>query len=542
MSEVKNSNFYIKLPFLLAIAICAGILIGATMSDGTSGKSPRKVNNAQKFKEILSYIERDYVDEVDTDELVETAITKMLEKLDPHSVYISADDKQLANSQLESEFDGIGVEFSIIRDTINVVAPLTGGPSEEQGIRSGDKIVKVDGELVAGTGITNREVFGKLRGPKGSEVALTIKRPLEDEVIDFKIIRNKIPQTSIDVAYMVDEEVGYIKVSNFRASTYEEFKEALQQLKSDGMQKLILDLQGNPGGYMGASIKMADEFLSDNQMIVYTEGKSKQYDTEAKAYRSGIFESGALIVLINEGSASASEIVAGALQDNDRGLIVGRRSFGKGLVQLPLNISDGSEIRLTISRYFTPSGRSIQKPYDNEDNAYRSDITNRYDHGEFFSADSIKFDDSLRYHTNKGRTVYGGGGIMPDFFVPYDTAAYTKYLTKLNNNNILREYTMNYANQNKAKLEKMDFATYKKSFVISDDMLQQVIKMGERSGVSFRESEFERSKTFLKIQVKALIAKSIWKNEGFYPIYNESDEIFQMALQLFEEAEQLAKL
>ncbi len=408
MNKKKNSDFQIRLPLLLTIAVAAGILIGATMADGSSSQN-NLISGYLKFKEILTYVQRDYVDEVDTDELVETAINRMLEKLDPHSVYIPAKDLELAKSQLDGEFEGIGIEFQVIKDTIYVVSPLSGGPSEEVGLNSGDKIVKVDDEVVAGVGVDNRKVFELLRGKKGTEVEVGIKRKGVDDLLSFTIVRDKIPQESVDASYMIDDEIGYIKVSRFAATTYEEFHEALKKLDSLGMKKLVLDLQDNPGGYMDRAINMADELLSGNDMIVYTEGKQPRYNSEARAYREGIFENQPIIVLINEGSASASEIVAGALQDNDRALIVGRRSFGKGLVQMPIPLDDGSELRLTISRYYTPSGRSIQKPYEEGAKKYGEDILERFEHGELINPDSIHFDDSLKYETSKGRTVYGGG-------------------------------------------------------------------------------------------------------------------------------------
>jgi carboxyl-terminal processing protease len=494
-----------------------------------------------KFREVLTYIEKDYVDQVDSEELVESAINTMLEKLDPHSVYIPAKDLKMANSQLEGEFDGIGIEFSIIKDTIHVISPLSGGPSEKVGLLSGDKIIKVNDKNVAGVGITNREVFEKLRGPKGTEVNLGIKRNGSDALNNFKIIRDKIPQHSVDVSYMINKEVGYIKVSKFSATTYEEFKQALGNLKSKGMNKLILDLQGNPGGYLGAAFNMADELISGNKMIVYTDGKDSQYDTEYRARKKGMFEDGPVVVLIDEGSASASEIVAGAIQDNDRGLIVGRRSFGKGLVQMPIDLSDGSELRLTISRYYTPSGRSIQKPYKSgSDPEYKTDILNRYEHGELFNADSIKFNDSLKYETTKGRVVYGGGGIMPDFFVAIDTTMNTKYFINLFSNNVVREYTLQYYEVNKKKLEKMKLDDFVENFDVTPAMLNDLIKIASRSNVPFDQKEFEASKDLIKTTVKAHIAKSMWSNEGYYRVFNETNEVLQQGLNLFDEAEELA--
>ena len=511
------------------------------MADGDGAKNDI-VSGYLKFKEILTYVQRDYVDKVDTDELVETAISHMLEKLDPHSVYIPSKELELAKSQLEGEFEGIGIEFNIIKDTIYVVAPLSGGPSEEVGLQSGDKIVKVDGEVVAGTGIDNRDVFDLLRGKKGTEVKVGIKRKGAKDLMSFTIIRDKIPQESVDASYMVNNEIGYIKVSRFAASTYDEFRQALSELKSQGMSKLILDLQGNPGGYMDRAINMADEFLRDNAMIVYTEGKQPRYNSEARAYREGQFERQPIIVLIDEGSASASEIVAGALQDNDRALIVGRRSFGKGLVQMPIPLDDGSELRLTISRYYTPSGRSIQKPYEEGSKEYGQDMRHRYEHGELFSADSIHFDDSLKYETiNKGRVVYGGGGIMPDFFVPLDTSNISNVsLGKLYNTNAIREYTLLYYENNKAKLEAMDYEDYRTDFEVSDKMLDDLFNIAREAGEEIDKEEMGQATDFIRNRVKGLIARSVWGNDGAFPIFNQQNVILQKALDLFDEAERLA--
>ena len=525
---------------MLTIAVAAGILIGATMADGNTTQN-NLISGYLKFKEILTFVQRDYVDEVDTDELVETAINRMLEKLDPHSVYIPAKDLELAKSQLEGEFEGIGIEFNIIKDTIYVVAPLSGGPSEEVGLVSGDKIVKVDDEVVAGVGVDNRKVYELLRGKKGTEVKVAIKRRNADNLINFTIVRDKIPQESVDVSYMVDDEIGYIKVSRFAATTYDEFHDALKDLKAKGMTKLVLDLQGNPGGYMDRAINIADEMLSDNKMIVYTEGKQPRYNSEARAYREGIFEKQPIIVLIDEGSASASEIVAGALQDNDRALIVGRRSFGKGLVQMPIPLDDGSELRLTISRYYTPSGRSIQKPYEAGAKEYGDDISNRFEHGELINPDSIHFNDSLKYETTKGRTVYGGGGIMPDYFVPIDTTnSRNKFLIALYSTNAVREYTLLYYQNNKSKLEAMSYDDFYNNFEVSDKMLSKVVGLVDEAEGEYAPEDYEAGKERLREQVKAYIARSVWGNKGAYPIYNQRNSIFQEALELFDQAEKLA--
>ncbi len=540
MKEINNSKSVIRLPILLAIAIATGVLIGATMVNTSDGKKDL-YQSIYKFREIVSYIDRNYVDEVDTDDLVETAINDMLEKLDPHTSYIPAKDQELVSSQLEGKFEGIGIEFNIFHDTIYVVSPLSGGPSEKVGLKAGDKIVKVDDEVVAGIGITNRGVFDRLRGTKGSEVVVSIKRRNVDELMDFKIERDKIPQYSVDVAYMVDEEIGYLKINRFTATTYDEFKEALQKLNDQGMTKLMLDLTGNPGGYMDKAINIADEFLSGNKMIVYTKGKEARYNAEHRAYRKGQFEQGSLIVLIDAGSASASEIVSGAIQDNDRGLIVGRRSFGKGLVQMPISLNDGSELRLTISRYYTPSGRSIQKHYElGEQDDYYSDFTTRIQSGELYSADSMQVTDSLLFETLKGRTVYGGGGIMPDVFVSLDSTDNSPYLNKLFYTNTIREYALKYFEENKSRLEKYEYAQFKDGFKVSEAMMNDLIELGKANGAPFNEQQYMKSRPFIQTFLKAQIARSVWDNEGFFPIYNQTNEIFLEALKLFDEADAIA--
>nr|WP_262916646.1 S41 family peptidase [Belliella kenyensis] len=520
------------------MAISAGIWVGATFAEPKTDRNDLKAA-IYKLQEIITYINRDYVDSVNTNELVEYGIEKMLEKLDPHSSYIPAKDAALAKSQLDGNFDGIGVEFGIIRDTIYVVAPLTGGPSEKLGIQAGDQIINVDGKTVAGTGITNRDVFDLLRGPSGSTVVVDIKRKSQPELLTFDIIRDKIPQYSVNASYMINDEIGYVKVTRFAATTYEEFKKAVTELKGQGMRKLVLDLQSNPGGYMGAAINMADEILGSNAVIVSQKGKTNRFNQKAMAVKQGIFEDGSVIVLINEGSASASEIVAGAIQDNDRGLIVGRRSFGKGLVQWPIDLSDGAELRLTIARYYTPSGRSIQKPYG-QDEDYSMDWVKRLEHGEFFSADSIKFNDSLRYETVSGRSVYGGGGIMPDYFVPMDTTMSSAYVNRLFNSDSAREFFLDYLDKNKKKFSGMSFEDYYNKFQVTDAMLQELVKTGEKNKVKFVEKDFNKSKEYLKVLIKANMGRNLFDDNAYYKVINDINEIYLQAIKLFDEAEKLA--
>jgi carboxyl-terminal processing protease len=533
----SNSNYQIKLPIVLCLGLAAGIFIGATFS---SGKRATDVNrDVQKFREVLTQIKDEYVDTVNTGALVDDAIMHMLNKLDPHSSYISASDRVAANEDLRGNFDGIGIEFNIFNDTIVVVTPLSGGPSDALGMLSGDKIIKVNDKNVAGVGISVADVTRTLKGPKGTEVKVTVKRG--SKTIDYNIVRDKIPTYSVDVAYMVDKETGYIKVNRFSATTFDEFKSSMTELKEKGMKRLILDLQGNPGGYMNMAIEMADEFLPAGEKIVSQQGKEKKYNAEASSTAKGDFESGDLIVLVNEGSASASEILAGALQDNDRALIVGRRSFGKGLVQSPFDLTDGSELRLTISRYYTPSGRSIQKPYEDGEE-YSRDIISRYNHGEFFHADSIKFNDTLKYLTLNGRTVYGGGGIMPDYFVPLDTTLNSHYLNELYTSTAIQEYTFNYAEKNKERLEKNGFDSFLKTFQVTESMLNELVRVGERNKVKADYTELRHRRKLFQIHVKAQIARKIWGNKGYYPVLNETNEVFMQAIKMFDKVPEASRL
>ena len=538
MEEQKNSSYQISLPLILCIGLAAGVLIGASITNKSG--SGDIGNDVQKMREVLSLIKNEYVDETQTDVLVEDAIEHMLRELDPHSSYLSAKDQVAANEDLRGNFEGIGIEFNIFHDTLTVVAALSGGPSESVGIRAGDKIVKVNETNIAGIGLSNRDVQKHLKGPKGTEVKIEIIRKNVKEPINFTIIRDKIPQFSVDASYMINSDIGYIKVNRFSQTTFSEVKEALSKLKKSGMTKLILDLQGNPGGYMDQAVGIADEFLKKGEKIVFTKGHETKYNEESFATDRGDFEQGDLIILVNESSASASEIVAGALQDNDRALIVGRRSYGKGLVQRPFSLDDGAEIRLTISRYYTPSGRSIQKPYNNLEE-YENDMSKRYKKGEFFSADSIHFNDSLKYETLNGRSVYGGGGIMPDYFVPLDTTSSSKYFNQLYNANILREYAFTYAEQNKTQLEEKGYSSYLEKFEVNDTMLSQIVAIGVNEKINPRPNDLAKNKRLFQLYLKAEIARTVWDNQSFYPIINETNEVLQQAIKLFDRIPELNK-
>jgi carboxyl-terminal processing protease len=529
--ENKNSGYQISLPLVLCIGLAVGVLIGAGLNSKSGSGEVNK--DVQKLREVLTLVKKEYVDDTKTDGLVEDAIVHLLGKLDPHSAYISSRDRISANEDLKGNFEGIGIEFNIFHDTLVVVSALSGGPSEAVGLRSGDRIIKVNDSIIAGVKLTNLDVQRHLKGPKGTEVKIEVLRKNKKEPIIFTIIRDKIPQFSVDAAYLVAADIGYIKVNRFSQTTHEEVKTAMSKLRKEGMKKLVLDLQGNPGGYMDQAIAVADEFLPAGQKIVFTNGQEKKYNENAIATDEGDFEKGDLIVLVNEGSASASEIVSGALQDNDRALVVGRRSFGKGLVQRPFDLNDGSEVRLTISRYYTPSGRSIQKPYENSDD-YERDIVKRYKNGEFFTADSVKFNDSLKFKTLNGRTVYGGGGIMPDYFVPLDTTLTSTYFNKLSFANVLREYAFNYGEQNKNRLEQRGFVDYQKNFVVTDNMLNQVVELGKNSKVNPDWKDLNQNKKLFQIYLKAEIARRVWGNSHFYPTFNETNEVLQQAIKLFD--------
>lgn len=540
MSEIKNSTKQIRLPILLAIAISAGILIGASVVDPKPVSSESSKAMA-KFREVLTNIDRSYVDSVDANQLVDIAIDNMLEELDPHTIYVSAEELEMANMRLKGGYDGIGVQFDIVRDTIIVIKPTVGGPSDMVGIKPGDKIIKVEEEQVTGIDIDTRGVTDRLLGKKGTQVKISVIHYAETEIKEYTITRGKIPQKTVVSSYMATGEIGYIKLVSFGAKSYDEFKQALADLKEQGMQKLILDLKGNGGGYMAAAEQIADEMIGGDPVIVSQKGKVEHYNSVVHAKSNGIFEEQPIIVLMDEYSASASEIVAGALQDNDRALIVGRRSYGKGLVQMPINLIDGSELRLTIARYYTPTGRSIQKPYIKGESAnYAHDLMDRYEHGEFFHEDSIQVNDSLKFITPKGRLVYGGGGIMPDKFVPYDSTLNTDYFNDLITSRVLRELTLNYYLKHRKKLEGTTLEDYNKEFFINEKMLAELIALGNDLDVEFNEEDYQVSKNHIKAYMRAEIARSVWDDAGFYPIYNDvSNESFAKALTLFDEAQAL---
>ncbi|MBI4930189.1 MAG: S41 family peptidase [Bacteroidetes bacterium] len=525
----------IYLPIIFSLLLAIGIFIGSKLN--FSNQIPIRFlqsekKSSDKINSVLNFIEEEYVDTVNKTILEEKAIADLLQNLDPHSVYITAKEVQEMREPLEGNFEGIGIEFNIIKDTIRVISVVAGGPSEQLGIQAGDKIVKIEGKLAAGVKIKNKDVLGKLRGKGGTEVTVSIMRGYAKKLIDYTITRGTIPIYSVEVAYMLDKKTGYIKVSRFAETTYDEFLEHTSTLRSKGMQNLILDLRGNGGGLLSTAVKICDEFLEKGQVIVYTEGKSHPKET-IKATSKGILTETKLIVLIDESSASASEIVAGAIQDNDRGVIVGRRSFGKGLVQRETMFSDSSSIRLTVARYYTPTGRCIQKPYGKDLEDYYSEEYNRYQNGELMHKDSIHQKDTLKYKTPKGKIVYGGGGITPDIFIPLDTVGRTPFLTELFVKGVINQFCFDYADKNRTKLSKMELENFRKTFVVDGNILNDFYALSNKMGIKSNQ-DAETSQELIKNLLKASIARQIWRNDGFYPILNEDDKVIKKAEEIFK--------
>lgn len=528
---------------LAGVAAAVGVAVGAGFVGPNAASNPKATNRGYlKFRDVLSYIDRDYVDSVNSEELAEYAVQQMLERLDPHSVYIPARDLELANSYLEGDFDGVGIEFNLFDDTVSVVTALTGGPAAEVGIQTGDQILAVDRVNLAGVRISNEQVFTRLRGPRGSKTSLTVRRPGEAELIDFTIQRARIASTSVEAAYMIDARTGYLKVNRFAKNTYAEFRSALGRLRRHRMKRLILDLRGNPGGYLDQATAMADEFLSGERRIVYTDGKGDRYDAETLAQETGVFEQGPLVVLLDEGSASASEIVAGALQDHDRALIVGRRSFGKGLVQQVISLPDNSELRLTTARYYTPSGRCIQKEYKSvRADEYENDIINRSRTGQEFHFDSASQDRAHPYKTLvRGRTVYGGGGIAPDVFVPRDTTYVSEYLEDLFAANLPREFALRYYHLHRKELRRQGWPDFRDNFRVTDKMLLALVNEATAVRIPYDRAGLTRARPLLANYLKAAIARTAFGVEASYRVAQERDEELQTALRHFEQATQLA--
>jgi len=510
---------------------------------GFGQNNKQDLSGVRKYNSLMQMIKFAYVDTVNESKLVEKAIVETLKELDPHSMYISKKDLQRANEELVGNFEGIGVQFEILRDTINIVHPIPGGPSERLGILSGDKIIKIESEDVTGKKITNQFVFDRLRGKKGTKVNVSIYRSGKKDLIDFTIVRDKIPINSIDASYMIEPGIGYINLTRFSSTSMKEFTDAMVKLNEQGLKSLILDLRNNGGGYMNTAIELADQFLEAKKLIVYTQGRTSPRE-DYYSTGNGILKNGKLVIMINENSASASEIVSGAIQDLDRGIIVGRRSFGKGLVQRPFQLPDSSEVRLTTARYYTPSGRSIQKPYSEGVDKYYEDFTTRLKHGEMENSDSIKFPDSLKFHTSKGRVVYGGGGIMPDVFIPLDTIPFTDYFLNLRRKNVINLFSGDYVDRYRKDLQTKypDFNSFDKKFIIDDAFMKDFLSLAEKQGVKMNEKEYGLSETLIKSQIKSLIAQKLWDVNESYKIINREDNEVQKAIGIIKNDALIDKL
>lgn len=527
---MKSNKAYVWIPLVASIAFVAGLFINELLQDN-SGRS----DGEKKLSNLINIIGSEYVDIVDTDSLIDATLPTLLSNLDPHSVYIPAEDLQKVNEDLDGSFSGVGISFTINNDTIQVLEIISGGPAEQVGLRAGDRILSVDEENVAGTGMTNEQVFKLLRGPKNSKVKLKIKRSKVAEPIDFEVTRGDVLVASIDAGYIIDENIGYIKVNKFGRTTYDEFFQTLFALRDAGAKDYIVDLRGNAGGLLETSVLMVNEFLPQGNKIVETKGRHKQENSIILSDGYGAFQDSRVTVLIDETSASSSEIFAGAMQDNDRGLIIGRRSFGKGLVQNQMDLPDGSAVRLTIARYYTPSGRCIQKDYSDAE-SYENDLLDRYSRGEVFEADSIKYDDKQQYVTLHGRTVYGGGGITPDVFVPNDTIGITKYYVNVVNKGLLQKYALDYTDAHRTELEQAFDVNELMAMLPSDlQLIQQFVRYTKANDIDTQWSYINSSASLICNQLKALIARDVLGIGAYYEISNLIDSTVASAIKHLQE-------
>jgi carboxyl-terminal processing protease len=522
------------------LAVMALSLMGQTVSAQMAATTSRANAESQLRKLTIAEmaIKALYVDEVDEQKLVEDAIRGMLEKLDPHSTYTNPKETKAMTEPLNGSFEGIGVQFNMVEDTLIVIQPVINGPSEKVGIIAGDRIVMVNDTAIAGVKMSKEEIMRRLRGPKGTIADLRVMRPGIKDLLTFKVKRDKIPVHTVDASYMLRPGIGYIRVGSFGATTYDEFLERMEQLKTQGMKDLVLDLQENGGGYLQAAADIASEFLAPGDLIVYTEGREVPR-RDYKASRNGSFRDGRVVVLVDQFTASAAEIVTGAIQDQDRGMVVGRRTYGKGLVQRPIELPDGSMIRLTIAHYYTPSGRCIQKPYEKGDRkSYDKDLLNRLNSGELTNADSIHYADSLKYQTlKKQRTVYGGGGIMPDYFIPLDTTRYTKFHRELAAKSIILQQNLRYVDKNRKTLKKQysDFASFKANYQVPQTFIDAIIKEGEKQNIKPKDvAELEKTMPYLKLQLKALVARDLWDMNEYFSVFNEDSEAVKKALEILQ--------
>jgi carboxyl-terminal processing protease len=522
------------------------ILLGMTLMMGGSRLNAQDVqSSALKYGRLLRIIDSYYVDTTKVNEITDKVIVDVLKGLDPHSTYISKEEVDKMNEPLQGNFEGVGISFNVYRDTLMVVTTIAGGPSEKVGIRPGDRIVSVDSKNIAGVGLKNTAVYDYLRGKKGTKVELGVRRKGETNQLDFVVLRDKVPINSLDASYMLDDHTGYVKLNKFSATTMDEFKEAIQTLKANSkLNSLVLDLRENGGGYLNAATELVDQFLSAFKLIVYTEGSHAEKH-EYISTNKGAMEDGKLVLLIDENSASASEIVAGAIQDWDRGVLIGRRSFGKGLVQQPFELTDGSMIRLTTAHYYTPSGRCIQKPYVDGVEAYRKDYENRMEKGELFSKDSITQNTSLKYATKLNqRAVYGGGGITPDVFIPLDTSKYYSYYNNLLRKNIVYTSVLDYMDLNREKFALLypDFKAFEAKFEAPDEMIDKIINDGNDEGVTKDEKSIEFARPLLKKQIKSLVARDLYSLSHYYQIMNQDDKAIEKAVEVISNKGEYEKL
>lgn len=537
----KENKYQSRLPIWIFFALALGVLLGYAVKNVTSGRPVfEPTAKVSELDQVLFYVNEHYVDSVDVQEVEDEAIVQALQELDPHSVYLNKDVLKNENEQMEGEYEGVGIEFFILKDTIQVSTVMNGGPSDELGIKAGDKIITVNDSLVAGTGITNSDVISLLKGRKGTIVDVGIKRGKRKELLDFEITRAPIAINSIDVAYMISDTTGYIKINLFSTKTFQEFQVQLDKLIKSGMENLIIDLRGNGGGIMRDALQILDQLIDGNKTLLTAKGRNYPFQ-EYQAVSEGLFENGKLAVLIDEGSASASEIVAGAIQDWDRGVIIGRRSFGKGLVQQSYPLKSGGGLRLTVARYYTPSGRSIQRSYENGVEDYYSDFYDRSSSGEMISRDSIKVDSSLTKETLvKKRTVFGGGGIMPDIFIPVDTTKTNEFSTAVYSKGLTREFIYNYADQNQKVIESYSDATdFENRFFVSNSVYQNFVDYAKSlfPKKEFSETDIQSSQSELSQVMKALLARQQFGEEGFYAVFNDSDEMILKALYIFQNEE-----
>ena len=525
---MKNKSL---MPIIYSAILVAGIFLGIYLAKSNGITATSQSNDDMSYiNDVFSLIDKEYVDTINIKDLQVKAVTHILESMDPHSEYIKPEVLDDVNDNLQGSFHGIGVSFRIEKDTIAIINTIKGGPSEKVGIMAGDRIVYVGDTLVAGTKVTNKDAMRLLKGPKKTKVDVKIKRRGVDELLDFTIVRDVIPTHSVDVAYMIDDEIGFVKMTKFSATTHKEFVEAIKKLKSEGMKKLILDLRDNTGGYLGESVGVVDELLEDNKLIVYTEGEHRERAYLFSRHR-GLWEDKDVVVLINEGSASASEIVAGALQDNDRGTIIGRRSFGKGLVQEQFDLGENGALRLTVARYYTPTGRCIQKPFTGNKEEYLLEEYSRYTTGEMFNIDSIHFADSLKYITPEGRIVYGGGGIMPDIYVPLENDSSHYFFNKMANSGILFQYAFDYADAHRKKiLSYGDVKNFDKKFVFTDAMFDELMRRAEEKKITGNKADKDKARELSEPLFKAYVARDVFGDEAFYVLYEPIDEILQKAI------------